>query len=129
MADYTVYCGKSRSGRFKLKRRTSRKKFQAKVSALKDWFRANLTSHTAEVWKTLNAKLAGHYQYYNVNDNWQMCIKYRETARRLGFRWFRRRGNRCKMNWQKYSEYLGRHALVSPGRITDLIAMSRAMGV
>ncbi len=40
---FTHYCGTSRAGKFKLKRRTAKKKFKAKVRDLKNWFRS--TSH------------------------------------------------------------------------------------
>jgi group II intron reverse transcriptase/maturase len=122
---FTHYCGRSRLGKFKLKRKTSRKKFQAKVRDLKDWFRSNLTQPTKQVWTTLNAKLLGHYQYYNVNDNWQMCLKYREAARRLGLRWLRRRGDSNEISWQAYATYLRKHPLAIPGKIVDLIKLAR----
>jgi group II intron reverse transcriptase/maturase len=123
---FTHYCGKSRSGSFKLKRRTAKKKFRQKVAALKDWFRENLTTPIGEVWPTLNAKLKGHYQYYNVNDNWDWLLKYQRVAKRLGFRWMRRRSHKgANHSWQDYYKYLDRHPLAVPGKITDLIAMSR----
>ena len=122
---FTHYCGRSREGKFKLKRMTSKKKFQAKVQGLKDWFRENLTTPITEVWQTLNAKLSGHYQYYNVNDNWRGVLKYREAARLLGLRWIRRRSQTATMSWPNYYAYLARHPLAIPGRITDLIAMTR----
>ena len=78
------YCGLSRAGKFKLKRQTAKKKFRQKVAALKDWFRANLTTPIGEVWSKLQTKLTGHYQYYNVNDNWSYVYKFREVALRLG---------------------------------------------
>jgi len=40
---FTHYCGTSRAGRFKLKWRTSKKRFRAKLRAMKDWIHANLT--------------------------------------------------------------------------------------
>jgi RNA-directed DNA polymerase len=122
---FTHYCGTSRAGCFKLKRKTSTKK----VKALKDWFRSNLTKPLGYVWTTLNAKLIGHYQYYNVNDNWRMCTKYREAARRLGFRWLRRRGENGRINWEEYNAYLRRHPLAVPGKIVDLIRMARVQQI
>ncbi len=125
---FAHYCGRSRSGKFKLKRKTATKKFRQKVSALKEWFRENLTTPIAEVWPTLNAKLSGHYQYYNVNDNWRWLLKYREAARRLGFRWMRRRSHKGSLlSWPKYRLFLERNPLAIPGRITDLIALSRSV--
>ncbi len=56
--------------KFKLKRRTSAKKFGAKVRELKDWFRTQLTTPISIVWPTLVRKIQGHFQYFNVNDNW-----------------------------------------------------------
>jgi RNA-directed DNA polymerase len=123
---FTHYCGLSRAGKFKLKRKTAKKKFRQKVSALKEWFRENLTTPIGEVWTTLNAKLQGHYQYYHVNDNWDWLVKYQRIARRLGFRWMRRRSHKgATLNWQDYYKFLERHPLAAPGKITDLIAMRR----
>ena len=59
---FTHYCGTSRAGKFKLKRKTAKKKLKAKVRDLKTWFRFHLTTPLSEVWKTLNAKLRGHYR-------------------------------------------------------------------
>jgi hypothetical protein len=98
---------------------------RAKFQALKDWFREKLTKPTAEVWRTLGAKLRGHFQYYNVNDNWRWVVKYREAARRMGLRWLRRRGRNSRVSGDAYNAYLRQHPLPNPGRIVDLIAMAR----
>ena len=124
---FTHYCGKSRAGKFKLKRKTATKQLRGKFQALKEWFRANLTKPTAEVWQTLCAKLLGHFQYYNVNDNWRWVMRYREAARRMGLRWLRRRSQNSRVSWDAYNAYLRQHPLPNPGRITDLIAMSRRL--
>jgi RNA-directed DNA polymerase len=39
---FTHYCGRSRAGRFKLKRKTSKKKYRAKIADMKSWFRSQL---------------------------------------------------------------------------------------
>ncbi len=123
---FTHYCGLSRGGKFKLKRKTATKKFRQKVAALKEWFRENLTTPCCEVWDKLNAKLSGHYHYYNVNDNWRWLMKYREAARRFGLRWLRRRSQKgSAWSWDKYNSYLEHHSLALPKQITDLIALSR----
>lgn len=122
---FTHYCGTSRAGKFKLKRKTAKKKLRAKLQALKEWFRDNLTQPTAEVWRTLCAKLQGHFQYYNINDNWRWVVKYREAARRMGLRWLRRRSQNSRVNWETYNNYLRHHPLPNPTRIVDLIAKAR----
>ena len=124
---FTHYCGTSRAGRFKLKRKTAKKKFKAKVRALKDWFHHHLTTPLSEMWATLNAKLRGHYQYYGINDNWPWLMKFRGMAKWLAYRWLNRRSQSKSMNWSEFHAYADRHELASPRRLTDLIAMSRAV--
>lgn len=55
------HCGLSRTGKFKLKRRTSVTKYGAKVRELKDWFRSQLTVPIGDVSPTLVRKLQGHF--------------------------------------------------------------------
>jgi hypothetical protein len=120
---FTHYCGHSRAGKFKLKRKTAKKKLRIKTRELKEWFRANLTTPVQEVWTTLNQKLRGHYQYYGVNDNWPCLMLYREVALRLARRWLVRRSQRGKMGLTYfYQVYVRRHPVALPRRLTDLIA-------
>lgn len=123
---FTHYCGTSRAGKFKLKRRTAKKKFKAKVRDLKNWFHQHLTTPLSEVWATLNAKLRGHYQYYGINDNWPMLEAFRQKAKRLAFRWLNRRSQATSKTWKEFYAYIDRHGLASPKKLTDLIAMARA---
>ena len=125
---FTHYCGRSRAGKFKLKRKTAKKKLRTKVQALKDWFRANLTTPAIEVWSTLNSKLRGHYQYYGINDNWPWLLKFRSIARWLGYRWLRRRSQSTSLNRRRYRSYLAQHPIASPRHLVDLIVMARAQG-
>jgi len=120
-------CGHSRAGKFKLKQRTAGKKFRSKIADLKAWFPFKLTTPIAEVWASLKRKLRGHFGYYHFNDKWEMLMKYREAARRLAFRWMRRRSHKGgQLGWESYQMYLDRHPLALPGRLKDLIAMGTA---
>jgi group II intron reverse transcriptase/maturase len=122
---FTHYCGRSRAKRFKLKRRTAKKKFKAKVRDLKNWFHLHLTTPLSEMWGTLNAKLRGHYQYYGINDNWPWLMKFRGMAKRLAYRWLNRRSQSKSKNWKQFYAYMDRFPLASPTKLTDLIAMAR----
>lgn len=121
---FTHYCGVSRAGKFKLKRRTSKKKLRAKLRDMKEWFHSQLATRQREVWTALNAKLRGHYQYYWINDNWPELIVFRERVRWYAKRWLSRRSQNTYMNWQKFDAYCEHHPLAMPGKLTDLIAMS-----
>lgn len=123
---FTHYCGQSRAQRFKLKRRTAKKKYKAKLRDLKHWFHAHLTTPLSEVWAALNAKLRGHYQYYGINDNWPWLMKYLGAAKKLAFRWLNRRSQSKSKNWGEFYAYLDRFPLATPQKLTDLIAMARS---
>jgi group II intron reverse transcriptase/maturase len=123
---FTHYFGHSRAGKFKPKRRTAKKKFRAKLSAMKDWLRGELTTPIAEVWPILNAKLQGHYQYYGINDNWPWLMKYLKGVQALVFRWMRRRSQTGKsLSWSKFWVYTELHPFAQPKKLTDLIASYR----
>jgi RNA-directed DNA polymerase len=117
---FTHYCGHSRAGKFKLKRKTSKKKYRQKLRGMKDWLRANLTTPIAEVWQTLNRKLQGHYQYYGVSDNWDYLLSYRDKVIALVSRWIGRRSQRAMNRTTFYEQYLPRHPLARPRRLTNL---------
>ena len=124
---FTHYCGHSRAGKFKLKRKTSSKKLRSKFSDLKEWLRHNLTQPIGEVWQTLNSKLRGHYQYYGINDNWPSLIKFQEAAKRFAYRWICRRSQKGRISLRAYYAYLTRNPLAGPTRLTDLIARGRTL--
>ncbi len=121
---FTHYCGRSRAGKFKLKWKTAKKKFRAKVRELKGWLRTSLTTPAKEVWKTLNTKLQGHYQYYGVNDNWPSLMAFREVAIRMTIRWLRRRSQKTFVSWQDFKRRLTHHPIASPRKLKNLIALS-----
>jgi RNA-directed DNA polymerase len=122
---FTHYCGTSRAGRFKLKRKTSTKKLRMKLLDLNRWFWKQLETPIGDMWHTLNAKLRGHYQYYGINDNWPLLMAYRDHARRMAKRHISRRSQNSYFSWAKFNAFLEQNPLASPHRLIDLIAMSR----
>ena len=117
---FTHYCGHNRAGNFKLKRKTAKKKIRVKCRELKEWFRANLTHPTPEVWAMLNSKLRGHYQYYGVNDNWPSLVRFRRMAERMALRWLRRRSQTSTKSYSDFRNYLTRHPIVAPQNLLNL---------
>jgi RNA-directed DNA polymerase len=116
----THYCGKSRKGLFKLKWKTARKKFQAKVNAFSEWIEANRTLPIKDIWEKVNAKLRGHFNYYGVSDNWDGLLKYRNAVIRLLCKWLRRRSQRSKLSWIRFNQLLKWYPLVTPKSLINL---------
>jgi len=111
----THYCGTRRDGKgFRMKRKTARKKFTAKVKAFKEWLKKARTMRTAELWETAKAKLRGHYAYYGVTDNLPGIKRFGEEVVKLLMKWLNRRGKRHSLTWEKFQKMLERFPLPEP---------------
>lgn len=73
---FTHYCTQSRNGKFRIKRKTSRKKFIAKLKVFKVWMKANRHKPMKEIMEMVKSKLVGHYRYYGITDNSNMMGRY-----------------------------------------------------
>lgn len=111
---FTHYCSKSEKGNFRVKRRTSKKKYNASLKRCKQWLKDNLTTPTVEIMKKLTVKLNGYYRYYGVTDNTTMMSNYREVVRKMLYKALNRKSQRKSFNWDKYSLFLIKHPLIRP---------------
>lgn len=111
----THYCDKTRKGKFKVGRKTSRKKFTAKCKAMNDWLKAvrNMVA-TKEWWGTLKAKLRGHYQYYGVSENYRGILCFYKRTIYLARKWLNRRSQKKRMSWEGFGRYLEKYPLPKP---------------
>jgi RNA-directed DNA polymerase len=117
---FTHYCGTSRAGRFKLKWRSSKKRFRAKVCAMREWLRSNLCMPLALLWQSVNRRLKGHYAYYHVSDNWSGVAEFRWKTMMALFWALNRRSQRLSFSWRSFVAYVERHGLAVPGRVVNL---------
>ena len=104
----------------KLKWRTIKKRLRVKVRAMRDWIRTHLGMPLASLWKAVNRRLAGHYAYYHVSDNWAGVMEYRRQTMKALWWGLNRRSQRRSMGWRAFVGYVGRHSLVVPGRVVSL---------
>ncbi len=104
---FTHYCGKTRYGGFKVKRKTSTKKFRAKLNEAKQWLQKE-RSHLkkGELLKQAKRKLEGHLNYYAITDNGRMCESFRRQMQRLLFKWLNRQSQRRSYTWEQFDSAL-----------------------
>ena len=112
---FTHYCGRNRYRKFKVGRRTSRKKFKQKQKEMNGWLKKirNRMS-VVEIWKLLKIKLEGHYRYYGVSENSRSIQRFRFCVVHLVYKWLNRRSQRRSFSWKKFLEYLDRYPLPQP---------------
>ena len=112
---FTHYCDKSRKGKFKVGRKTQRKKLNAALKKMNDWLKSvrNLVE-LKEWWKTLVAKISGHYGYYGISGNYTSIARFYERSYRLAYKWINRRSQKKSMNWEQFSQYVKQFPLPKP---------------
>ena len=92
---FTFYCGMdSKNQFFRCRVKTSKKKFRSKIKAMKEWIKVHRTMPLEPLFKTINAKLRGHYQYYGVTDNTREVKNFLMQTKWLLFKWLNRRSQR-----------------------------------
>ena len=103
----TFFCGKTRQGAFKVKRKTSRKKLRQSLARLTDWIRRyrNLLP-TGELLRRAKVRVQGHLNYYAITDNAESCQRYRHLTRRALFKWLNRRSQRKSYTWAAFQQAL-----------------------
>lgn len=117
---FTHHCGTSRSGRFKLKWRTSKKRLRAKLHAMREWMRTHLIVPVKRLWETVNRKLLGHYAYFNVSDNWKMVCEFRRRTLLTLWWGLNRRSQRRSFTWRKFLAYIDTYPVARPRRVVNL---------
>lgn len=108
---FTHYWGRSRQGRWVVKRRTAKSRFKRALSALSDWCRKNLHLPIQEQHQKLTQKLRGHYGYDGITGNFYSLLEFRETARRIWRRRLSRRRRDGEISWPEFLRLEERYSL------------------
>jgi len=112
---FTHFCDKTKTGGFKLGRKTSKKKFASKCRAMSKWLKEIRNKvKTKDWWKTLVSKLRGHYQYYGVSGNYRSIDQFHKYTMRTVRKWLNRRSQKKMMNWKRFNEYVRHYPLPKP---------------
>ena len=88
--------GKDRNGKPSLRRRTSRKKRQAKLACLRQQCRKRRHDPVVDQHAWLCQVLEGHYRYYGVPGNYRRLRRFREQVEQTWHWWLQRRSQRAR---------------------------------
>ena len=104
---FTHYCGKTREGYFKVKRRTSRKKLGESLSKFTQWAkRARHVLRKGEMLREARIRVIGHLGYYAITDNLARCDTYVYHAMRILYKWLNRKSQRKAYTWEGFKQAL-----------------------
>ena len=111
---FTHYCSKSRNGKFRVKRKTSKKKFTKKCKEVNRWLADMRTLPLQEIIKRVNSMLVGYFHYYGITDNSKAISDFKYIVRKLLFKWLNRRSQRRSYNWGQFNDMLRDYPLATP---------------
>jgi group II intron reverse transcriptase/maturase len=108
---FTHYWGRSRKGKWIVKRKTAASRFTRTLRAISQWCRVHRHLSVPEQHAALRRKLLGHYGYYGITGNGRSLASMLDEAKRVWHKWLARRGSR--FNWERGSRLLARYPLPS----------------
>jgi hypothetical protein len=88
-------------GKFTVLRQTMRKRWQAKLKAVKTELKARMHDPIPEVGKYLRAVVLGHVRYYGVPRNGPAICAFRNAVGRVWWRVLRRRSQGNHLPWRR----------------------------
>jgi RNA-directed DNA polymerase len=97
----TFICGKSRRGKFLIKRKSRRDRMRAKVQAIKQDLRRRMHQSIPLQGKWLRQVIRGYFNYHAVPTNSRAVASFRGEIVRGWWRTLRRRSQRHSLGWER----------------------------
>ena len=111
---FTHYCSKSRNGKFRVKRKTSKKKFTKKCKEIRRKLKGMRTQPLKDIVSKLNQILVGYYRYYGITDNSECLSSFRNEVVKALYKWLNRRSQRKSYSWDQFNQMLKEYPIVRP---------------
>lgn len=122
---FTMYWCRTRRGGWRLGMKTRKAKVRKSLQGLSEWCRRHRHLPLKDQHAALSRRLRGHYQYFGVNGNSRSLSKVALQARRIWFKWLRRRSQRGnRLNWKRFNQYLTQHPLPTPRIVVQIWAQA-----
>ena len=111
---FTHYCSKSRNGKFRVKRKTSRKKFVKKCREVHQRIKEMRIWHIPDIVQKLNQILVGYFHYYGITDNYDSLNDFCFNVRKSLFYWLNRRSQKASYSWEGFIAMLREYPMAKP---------------
>ena len=111
---FTHYCSTAKGGWFRVKRKTSRKKFAKKCKELNKAIREMRNWRLGTIFRKLNQILIGYYHYYGITDNGRSLDMMKRKVEEMLSYWLNRRSQKRSYTWEGYHEVLKQFTLAKP---------------
>ena len=100
----TFICGKTRAGKFQIKRKTRGDRMRAKLKEIKQEMRRRMHQPIPEQGRWLGRVVRGYFNYHAVPTNGRALEVFRHHVTDLWRRTLRRRGQKHRMTWTRMTQ-------------------------
>ena len=101
---FSFICGKTRSGKFQIKRKTRRDRMRAKLREIKEAMRRRMHQPIPEQGKWLRQVVRGYFNYHAAPTNAHALAVFRHHVTDLWRRTLRRRSQKDRMTWERMTQ-------------------------
>jgi group II intron reverse transcriptase/maturase len=112
---FTIHWGKSLAGKWVVRERTAKDRFQRGLKRISEWCKRHRHAPLEDQRKALNAKLRGHYGYYDRIGNRARLWSFLRMAIREWRRWLARRSQK-PLPWRRMHRLMERYSLLTPAQ-------------
>lgn len=111
---FTHYWGRSRKGRWVIKRKTAKGRLARALQSINQWCQSHRHAPIGAQHAALVRRIRGHYAYYGITGNGRALARLQRQAERCWRKWLDRRSNRSRMNWDRFRLVLAHYPLPPP---------------
>jgi RNA-directed DNA polymerase len=101
---FTFICGKTRAGKFQIRRKTRADRRRAKLGKIKDTLRRRMHQPIPALGKWLGRVVSGYFNYHAVPTNGRALHVFRHHVIDLWRRTLRRRSQKDRMTWTRMTK-------------------------
>ena len=114
---FTFYWARTRKGHWRMACKTRRASLRRAKTSIYDWCRRHRHLSIKDQHAALHRRLRGHCNYFGVSGNYTSMMRLVEATKRAWYKWLRRRSQRTRLNWERFTDMLRWWPLPRP-RIT-----------
>lgn len=114
---FTLYWARTRKGHWRMACKTRRASLRRAKTSIYDWCRRHRHLSMKDQHAALHRRLRGHFNYFGVSGNYNSMMRLVEATKRAWYKWLRRRSQRTRLNWERFTDMLRWWPLPRP-RIT-----------